>query len=133
MHAGRAAEAEPVADEARRTAERLGARPLIAELDAQPMPAADAGPAGDDPAGADQGAEPEDGGPGAHPAATPLTPRESEVLALVAQGRTNGQVADELFISRKTVSVHVSNVLAKLGAATRGEAAALAREAGLLP
>lgn len=133
IEAGRAADAEPVAEEARRTAERLGARPLIAELDAQPMPAADAGPAGDDPAGADQGAEPEDGGPGAHPAATPLTPRESEVLALVAQGRTNGQVADELFISRKTVSVHVSNVLAKLGAATRGEAAALAREAGLLP
>lgn len=62
-----------------------------------------------------------------------LTPRELEVLALVAQGRTNGEIGKELFIATKTASVHVSNVLAKLGAATRGEAAAIARRDALLP
>lgn len=61
-----------------------------------------------------------------------LTPREREVLALVAQGRSNGQIGQQLFISTKTVSVHVSNILAKLGASGRTEAAALARQRGLL-
>ena len=61
-----------------------------------------------------------------------LTPRESEILALVAAGRSNGEIGQQLFISAKTVSVHVSNVMAKLGAASRTEAAALARQAGLL-
>lgn len=55
-----------------------------------------------------------------------LTPREREVLALVADGRTNRQIAEALFISDKTASVHVSNILAKLGVANRGEAAAVA-------
>ena len=55
-----------------------------------------------------------------------LTPREREVLALVADGRTNRQIAETLFISDKTASVHVSNILAKLGVANRGEAAAVA-------
>jgi DNA-binding NarL/FixJ family response regulator len=59
-----------------------------------------------------------------------LTPREQEVLALVAQGRTNRQIAEELFITGKTASVHVSNILSKLGAANRGEAAAMAHAAG---
>jgi DNA-binding NarL/FixJ family response regulator len=59
-----------------------------------------------------------------------LTPREREVLALVADGRTNRQIARELFITDKTASVHVSNILGKLGAANRGEAAALAHRAG---
>ena len=45
-----------------------------------------------------------------------LTPREAEVLALLAQGRTNRQIGAELYISEKTASVHVSNILAKLGA-----------------
>ena len=54
------------------------------------------------------------------------------MLALLERGRTNGQIAAELFISRKTASVHVSNILAKLGAATRGEAVSLARDAGLI-
>ena len=62
-----------------------------------------------------------------------LTPREAEVLALVAEGRTNRQIGEVLFISEKTASVHVSRLLAKLGAANRGEAAAAARRAGLLP
>jgi DNA-binding CsgD family transcriptional regulator len=60
-----------------------------------------------------------------------LTPREREVLALVADGRTNRQIAQELFITDKTASVHVSNILSKLGASNRGEAAALAHRAGL--
>jgi DNA-binding CsgD family transcriptional regulator len=55
-----------------------------------------------------------------------LTRRESEVLRLVCAGMTNAAIARDLFISAKTVSVHVSNVLAKLGAASRGEAAAMA-------
>jgi DNA-binding CsgD family transcriptional regulator len=55
-----------------------------------------------------------------------LTPREREVLALIADGRTNRQIAEALFISAKTASVHVSNILAKLGVANRGEAAAVA-------
>jgi len=63
---------------------------------------------------------------------SPLTPREREVLRLIADGRTNRQIARSLFISEKTVSVHVSNVLAKLGAAGRTEAAAIARRDGLL-
>ena len=60
-----------------------------------------------------------------------LTPREREVLGLVADGRTNGQIAEALFISTKTASVHVSNILAKLGVTNRAEAAAVAHRAGL--
>ena len=55
-----------------------------------------------------------------------LTGRERDVLRLVAAGRSNREIAAELFISPKTASVHVSNILAKLGAASRGEAAAKA-------
>lgn len=60
-----------------------------------------------------------------------LTDREREVLALVAEGRTNRQIADALFISTKTASVHVSNILSKLEVSNRGEAAAIARRLGL--
>ncbi|WP_285108541.1 LuxR family transcriptional regulator [Promicromonospora sp. MEB111] len=52
-----------------------------------------------------------------------LTARERQVLALVAEGLTNGQIAERLFISAKTASVHVSAILRKLGVATRTEAA----------
>jgi DNA-binding NarL/FixJ family response regulator len=52
-----------------------------------------------------------------------LTPREVEVLAQLAKGRTDRQIAEELFISKKTASVHVSNLLRKLDAANRIEAA----------
>ncbi|AZM48940.1 hypothetical protein DMB38_26975 [Streptomyces sp. WAC 06738] len=55
-----------------------------------------------------------------------LTAREADVLRLVAAGRSNRQIAEELFISPKTASVHVSHILAKLGVAARGEAAAVA-------
>jgi DNA-binding NarL/FixJ family response regulator len=53
------------------------------------------------------------------------------VLRLVAEGRTNRQIAESLFISAKTASVHVSNILAKLGVANRAEAGAAARRLGL--
>jgi ATP/maltotriose-dependent transcriptional regulator MalT len=61
-----------------------------------------------------------------------LTAREREVLALVADGRSNSEIAQELFISRKTASVHVSNILSKLGVQTRVQAAALAHRRGLM-
>jgi DNA-binding CsgD family transcriptional regulator len=61
-----------------------------------------------------------------------LTGREVEVLRLVAEGMTNGQIGVQLFMSPKTASVHVSHILAKLGAANRTEAAATARRQGLL-
>ncbi|MFB9674718.1 helix-turn-helix transcriptional regulator [Streptosporangium vulgare] len=63
---------------------------------------------------------------------SPLTPRELEVLRLVALGRSNREVAAELFISAKTVSVHVSNILGKLGVSTRGEAVATAHRLALI-
>ena len=54
------------------------------------------------------------------------------MLALVAEGRSNRQIAEALFISAKTASVHVSNILAKLGVGSRVEAAAVAHRLGLL-
>ncbi|MEV0224700.1 AAA family ATPase [Streptomyces sp. NPDC050704] len=73
------------------------------------------------------------------PAASPagngipvLTARENDVLRLLALGRTNRQIGEELFISGKTASVHVSNILAKLGAAGRTEAVAIAYREGLI-
>jgi DNA-binding CsgD family transcriptional regulator len=108
---GRAAESAEQATLAREVASRLGAEPLLAELSLL---------------GSTRGA--------AHPPAgsVSLTQREYEVLGLIAQGRTNRQIARQLYISEKTVSVHVSNILAKLGAGGRTEAAAIARRDGLL-
>ena len=101
---GRRADAERVAAQARPVARRLGMRPVLALLDGVTGPSS------------------------ARPGPSPqLTPREREVLDRLVLGRTNGEIAAELFISTKTASVHVSNILAKLGAATRGEAAAIAR------
>ncbi len=60
-----------------------------------------------------------------------LTAREQEVLRLVAAGRSNREIGEELFISGKTASVHVSNILSKLGASGRTEAAAIAHRLGL--
>jgi DNA-binding NarL/FixJ family response regulator len=59
-----------------------------------------------------------------------LTAREVEVLRLVAEGRSNSQVGQALVISTKTASVHVSNIIAKLGVTSRGEAAAWAHSRG---
>ncbi|GAB4437047.1 MAG: response regulator transcription factor [Chloroflexi bacterium OHK40] len=61
-----------------------------------------------------------------------LTAREREVLALVARGHTNRQIAGELKIAEKTVSVHVSNILAKLELESRTQAALYAARAGLV-
>jgi DNA-binding CsgD family transcriptional regulator/tetratricopeptide (TPR) repeat protein len=60
-----------------------------------------------------------------------LTAREREVLGLVAQGRTNAQIAETLFISPKTATVHVSNILGKLGVRNRVEAATIAHRLGV--
>jgi DNA-binding CsgD family transcriptional regulator/tetratricopeptide (TPR) repeat protein len=59
-----------------------------------------------------------------------LTARESEVLSLVAAGHTNRRIGAELFVSEKTASVHVSNILRKLGVASRVDAAAIAQRVG---
>jgi DNA-binding NarL/FixJ family response regulator len=60
-----------------------------------------------------------------------LTRREAEVLGLVAKGRTNQQIGQELFITQGTAGVHVSRILTKLGVASRVEAAAIAHRLDL--
>jgi DNA-binding CsgD family transcriptional regulator len=60
-----------------------------------------------------------------------LSPREREVLALIAAGMTNREIGEALFISDKTVGVHVGNILAKLGVSGRVEAATVAVRLGL--
>jgi DNA-binding NarL/FixJ family response regulator len=60
-----------------------------------------------------------------------LTPRETEVLALVASGASNGEIASTLFIGAKTASAHVTHILCKLGVSTRTRAAAIAYRGGL--
>lgn len=117
------------------TARHLGARPLAEAVALLARRARITLPgAGAEGTGTESGAGPATV-TGAAAAAQPeaaLTPREREVLALVAEGRTNRQIGERLFISQKTASVHVSRLLAKLGAATRGEAAAIARRTGVL-
>lgn len=69
----------------------------------------------------------------AQPLIEPLSARELEVLALLAQGATNQQIADQLVISERTAKKHVTNILGKLDATNRTHAVARARDAGLLP
>ena len=102
--AARLRRAAPIAD-------RLGARPLADQIAALLSQAAGPRPARR---------------PGAQQDRLGLTGREIEVLRLVTAGQSNREIAAALFISPKTASVHVSNILAKLGAATRTEAAARA-------
>ena len=111
---GRVPEAAEQISAARAVAERLGAAPLRAALDGLARRAKITGP----------------GSPA--PTDSPLTAREQEVLELLAQGRTNRQIGAELFISEKTASVHVSNILGKLAVSSRGEAVAVARGRGLV-
>ncbi|HEY2636847.1 MAG TPA: LuxR C-terminal-related transcriptional regulator, partial [Solirubrobacteraceae bacterium] len=108
---GDQAAAREAADLAREAAHHLGAQPLLDQLRSL---------------GSSASASRHDAGSDA------LTARENEILALVAEGRSNGEIGRQLFISAKTVSVHVSNILGKLGAAGRTEAAAIARRRGLL-
>ncbi|MFE7116366.1 AAA family ATPase [Streptomyces sp. NPDC057654] len=102
----------------------LGARPLredLEQLSARARLPLDGPPAAQSavkPAAPDRPADPAE--------SLGLTPRERDVLRLVAAGRSNRQIAAELFISPKTASVHVSNILAKLEVSGRGEAGALA-------
>jgi DNA-binding CsgD family transcriptional regulator len=92
-------------------AERLGARPLAEQITDLARRAGEAADEARTPAGLDR---------------LGLTGREFEVLRLVAAGQSNREIAEILFISPKTASVHVSNILAKLGTASRTEAAAKA-------
>ncbi|MET7303628.1 AAA family ATPase [Embleya sp. NPDC005575] len=112
---GRRDEAADLARRVRETADRLGSVPLRDAVDAA-VRRARLGDPGSAPAGEAM-----------------LTAREQEVLQLLAKGRTNRQVGEELFISAKTASVHVSNIMAKVGASRRTEAVALARRRGLIP
>ena len=117
LESGRRDEAQAEWQQAIDAAERLGARPLLAALTGlgrrgrlsrdQERPAGQVNVL-----------------PG-------LTAREHEVLRLLVAGRTNREIAAELFIAPKTASVHVSNILAKLGAASRTEAAAIAHAEGI--
>jgi DNA-binding CsgD family transcriptional regulator len=115
--AGRRDEADEQWRQAARTADRLGARPLRRALDDLARRARiGAGPATDRRGGTVLAA---------------LTSREREVLRLIAAGRSNREIASVLYIAPKTASVHVSNILGKLGAASRTEAAAIAHREGL--
>ncbi|HEY7879739.1 MAG TPA: helix-turn-helix transcriptional regulator, partial [Streptosporangiaceae bacterium] len=63
---------------------------------------------------------------GAHRGTTPLTPREHEIVMLIAQGLSNREIADELVISPATAARHVANILAKLGFTSRTQVASWA-------
>jgi DNA-binding CsgD family transcriptional regulator len=113
-----------------RAADELGAAPLRAVL-ADLGRRARIGTAVRGGAGAGGGTGPAWSGPQGRGPLAGLTDREGEVLRLIAAGQSNREIAAELFISPKTVSVHVSNILGKLKAASRTEAAAIAHRAGL--
>ncbi len=108
-HAGRGIEildligADAVASKARQDLRRVG----VTALPPRPRPSTRANPAG-------------------------LTVRQLDVLRLVADGLTNAEIADRLFISRKTTDHHVSAILTKLGASSRSEAATIARSLGIV-
>ena len=105
------------------TAVLLGARPLQDLIEALAQRArvdlTSAGAPAGGPDASDNGAD------------LGLTRRELQVLALLATGRTNREIADALFISDKTASVHVSNILMKLGVRSRVEAAGVAQRLGV--
>jgi DNA-binding CsgD family transcriptional regulator/tetratricopeptide (TPR) repeat protein len=106
--AGHETDAADIRTQVQGVAVLMGAQPLLRELGSPPIGAID-------PSGRRQ----------------PLTAREMEVLELVSIGRSNRDIADQLYISAKTASVHVSNILSKLGARSRTEAVAIARQLGV--
>jgi ATP/maltotriose-dependent transcriptional regulator MalT len=127
---GRRQDAATPVQQARLIAERIGAAPILdeaaalarrARLDQAPGTTAEKAAAFAPAPGP---------APGDELARFGLTEREREVLLLVAAGRSNPEIARALFISAKTASVHVSNILAKLGASSRVEAAAIAYRLG---
>jgi DNA-binding NarL/FixJ family response regulator len=102
---------------ARATAARLGARPLLEQIELVSRRA--------------RIRRVDERGEVAHDVAG-LTARELDVLRLIAEGRTNPEIGNALYMSPKTASVHVSRILAKLDVKTRTEAAGVAHRLGLL-
>jgi DNA-binding CsgD family transcriptional regulator len=117
---GDAARAAASLQEAHRLASELGAAPLIAQIGAVSrrtrLSVEAAPPKVVDAASIDR---------------LGLTPREAEVLSLVAIGHSNRQIGEALYVSEKTASVHVSNILRKLGVSSRVDAAAVAQRLGV--
>jgi DNA-binding CsgD family transcriptional regulator len=116
-------EVEALVRDAHAVADELGARPLRVELETLARRAR-----------IELGQEPPaEAAPNAALEQLELTPREIEVLALLADGRTNREIGAELFISVKTASVHVSRILTKLSVPNRAAAAGAAHHLGLTP
>ena len=128
--AGETAEAEAAVSEAHALARRLGAAPVADEAAALGRRARLNLARADGQASGNAGQPIADSGPADELARFGLTDREREVLLLVAAGRSNPEIAKALFISAKTASVHVSNILAKLGVSGRVEAAAVVHRLG---
>jgi DNA-binding NarL/FixJ family response regulator len=123
VEAGRRDEAIGIWRAAHDAASRLGAAPLGRALDDLARRAR-----------LDPGSETKNGHANGSAGTSPLaalTEREREVLSLIAKGKSNREIGTDLFITPKTASVHVSNILAKLGAASRTEAAAIAYREGV--
>ncbi len=119
VEAGERGEARGPAVEALETARRLGSNWLAEEVESLIARAR----LGQAESTADGDSEPT---PGEDEAPFGLTPRELQVLALVAEGATNRQIGAALFMAEKTASVHVSRILTKLGVSSRTQAAAVA-------
>ena len=128
--AGDLEEAASAVRESHALACRLGAAPIVAEAEALAQRAR-LGLLSGETAGAGDTAGSTAPKPADELARFGLTDREREVLVLVAAGRSNPEIAKALFISAKTASVHVSNILAKLGVSGRVEAAAVAHRLGV--
>jgi DNA-binding NarL/FixJ family response regulator len=122
---GDRAGATAAATDARAAAEHIGARWLLSEIDG--LAARARLPLGSDDAGEDPAPEQEtvDDPFG-------LTPRERQVLELIARGATNREIGAQLFMAEKTASVHVSRILAKLDVHSRTQAAGVAHRLGLV-
>jgi DNA-binding CsgD family transcriptional regulator/tetratricopeptide (TPR) repeat protein len=119
---GDRAAAHALVREAHAVADGLNAHPLRGEVEALARRAR-----------LELGHEPPDAAPNSALERLDLTPREIEVLTLVADGLTNREIGAELYISNKTASVHVSRILTKLSVANRAAAAATARHLGVAP
>jgi DNA-binding NarL/FixJ family response regulator len=121
---GKRRQAAAELEAARRTAEELGAAPLLEQIrdlaKVARIPLQDSAGEHHEPVATDHD--------GIHP---PLTDRERQVLALLADGKTNREIGAALYMSPKTASVHVTHILDKLGVQTRVQAAAAAVRLGI--